>query len=71
MIVVFDSSVLIPLILDVSHSTALFRRLISDGHLIVASPALFDEVARKLRTKSSLRRWLNLPDDQIERFLLD
>lgn len=71
MIVVFDSSVLVPLILDASHSTALFRRLISAGHLIVASPALFDEVARKLRTKASLRRWLNLPDDQIERFLAD
>ena len=71
MIVVFDSSVLIPLILDASRSTVLFRRLTAAGHQIVASPALFDEVARKLRSKESLRRWLNVPDTQIERFLVD
>lgn len=69
MFVVFDTNVLIPLILDASHSTRLFRRLTAAGHRVVASPAILDEVDSKLRTKASLRKWLNLPDETIEEFI--
>lgn len=68
-IVVFDSSVLIPLILRASQSTRLFFRLDAAGWKIVASPQLFAEVEEKLRTKDSLRKWLQLTDDEIDEFL--
>jgi len=69
MFVVFDTNVLIPLILDASHSTRLFRRLRAAGHRVVASPAILDEVDSRLRTKASLRKWLGLPDETIEEFI--
>jgi putative PIN family toxin of toxin-antitoxin system len=69
--VVFDANVLIPLMLDVSRSTRLFFRLKADGHSIVASPAILEEVASKLRTKQSLRKWLDASDEQVGRFLLE
>lgn len=69
MFVVFDTNVLIPLVLDASLSTRLFRRLEAADHHVVASPAILDEVNSKLRTKASLRRWLGLPDESIEAFI--
>jgi putative PIN family toxin of toxin-antitoxin system len=67
--VVFDSNVLIPLILRASHSTRLFFRLEAAGWRIVASPQLLAEVDEKLRTKDSLRKWLQLSDADIDEFL--
>lgn len=69
MVVVFDSDVLIPLILPASRSTRLLDRLHDAGHRVAASLAILDEVAAKLRTKETLRAWLNLADEEIEEFL--
>lgn len=69
MVVVFDSDVLIPLILPASRSTHLLDRLRAAGHRVAASPAILDEVSEKLRTKASLRKWLDLADEEIEEFL--
>ena len=68
-IVVFDSNILIPLILRASQSTRLFFRLQAAGWSVVASPQLLTEVEEKLRTKESLRKWLQLSDDDINQFL--
>ena len=68
-IVVFDSNVLIPLILSASHSNRLFLRLDAGGWEVAATPQLLNEVADKLRTKESLRKWLKLSDDEIEEFI--
>ena len=69
MIVVFDANVLIPLILEASLSTRLFSRLVKNGHKVAVSPEILDEVRKKMLTKKSLRRWLELQDDEIDRFL--
>lgn len=69
MFVVFDTNVLIPLVIDASLSTRLFRRLEAVGHRVMTSPAILDEVNSKLRTKAGLRRWLGLPDEIIEAFI--
>ncbi|MEX0701006.1 MAG: putative toxin-antitoxin system toxin component, PIN family [Planctomycetales bacterium] len=69
MTIVFDSNVLIPLILEASKSTRLFSRLRNAGHQVALSPELYDEVREKLRTKQALREWLGLPDKDIEEFL--
>lgn len=69
MVVVFDSDVLIPLILPASRSTHLLDRLRTAGHRVAASMAILDEVALKLRTKAALRKWLDLADEEIEEFL--
>lgn len=71
MIVVFDSNVLIPLILPASRSTLLMNRLEEAGHKVAAAPAILEEVADKLRTKKTLREWLDLPDKDIEQFIND
>jgi putative PIN family toxin of toxin-antitoxin system len=71
MIVVFDSDVLIPMIIEASRSAHLFSRLDAAGHQIAVSPQIIEEVAEKLRTKASLRKWLDLSDDRIEQFLDD
>ncbi len=68
-VVVFDNNALIPLILKASGSTRLFSRLDAAGWEIAASPQILLEVADKLRTKESLRKWLDLPEANIERFL--
>ena len=68
-IVVFDSNVLIPLILSASLSTRLFYRLDAAGWELAATPQLLAEVADKLRTKQSLRKWLAATDDDIEDFI--
>lgn len=69
MFVVFDTNVLIPLILDASFSTRIFRRLTAAAHRVVASPAILEELNSKLRTKASLRKWLDLSDEIIEEFI--
>lgn len=69
MIVVFDSNVLIPLIVEASKSARLFSRLRNAGHQVALSPQLYEEVQEKLRTKPRLRKWLDLPDEDIEDFL--
>jgi len=69
MIVVFDSNVLIPMILQAIRSTRLFSRLRAGGHEVALSPQILDEVADKLRNRQRLRHWLGLSDDEIETFL--
>ncbi len=69
--VVFDANVLIPLILPASRSTRLFLRLLGDGHQVVVSPAILAEVREKMLTKSTLRKWLGVSDEQIHRFVND
>src|SRR3972149_5900809 len=70
-VVVFDTNVLIPLIVPASHSTHLFQRLDAAGWEVAASPQLRAETANKLRTKPTLRRWVNMADDDVEEFLTD
>ena len=48
-IVVFDSNVLIPLILTASRSTRLFYRLDAAGWELAATPQLLAEVEEKLQ----------------------
>jgi putative PIN family toxin of toxin-antitoxin system len=67
--VVFDTSVLIPLILPASWSTRLFLRLEAASWQIVVSPQILDETREKMKTKRSTRRWLKLSDAEIDRFL--
>ncbi len=68
-VVVFDANVLIPLIVSASSSARLFLRLRAAGWAVAASPQILLEVADKLRTKESLRKWLDLPEEKIELFL--
>ena len=68
-VIVWDSSVLIPLILPRSKSTALFSRLTDAGWLIAATPAILQEVREKLETKPSLKSWLGLDDRDISEFV--
>ena len=68
-IVVFDSNILIPLILPASRATRLFSRLQAAGWIIAASPQILDEVAEKLRAKENLRRWLKLTESEIDEYL--
>jgi putative PIN family toxin of toxin-antitoxin system len=69
MIVVFDSDVIIPMILEASRSHRLFLRLDADGHELAISPQIAAEVREKMLTKESLRKWLNRPDTEIYAFL--
>lgn len=66
---VWDSSVLIPLILPRSKSSALYTRLDGAGWIVAATPAILQEVREKLETKPSLRRWLGLDDNDIAKFV--
>jgi putative PIN family toxin of toxin-antitoxin system len=68
-IVVWDTSVLIPLILPQSKSSALFSRLDNAGWIIAATPAILQEVRQKLQTKPALRKWLALNDADIAEFV--
>jgi putative PIN family toxin of toxin-antitoxin system len=70
-IVVFDANVLITLIVPASLSTHLLERLDAAGWEVAASPQLLAEVADKLRTKATLRRWVNVSDQEIEEFLTE
>jgi putative PIN family toxin of toxin-antitoxin system len=68
-IVVWDSNVLIPLILPRSKSSFLYSRLDNAGWFIATTPTILREVRDKLETKPTLRAWLDLSDDDISRFL--
>lgn len=67
--VVWDSSVLIPLILPRSKSTALYHRLDAAGWSIAATPAILQEVKEKLESKPSLRKWLALSESDTAEFV--
>ena len=68
-VAVWDSSVLIPLILPQSKSSALYSRLDNAGWIIAATPAILEEVREKLQTKPALRKWLALTDADIADFV--
>ena len=68
-VTVWDSSVLIPLILPRSNSSALYSRLDDAGWIVAATPAILEEVRDKLETKQSLRSWLGLSDENIAEFV--
>jgi len=70
MIVVFDTNVLIPVILQASRSARLFSRLEQAGHEVATSPQILQEVRETMLTKESLRKWLNTSDEEIEAFLV-
>jgi putative PIN family toxin of toxin-antitoxin system len=66
---VWDSSVLIPLILPRSKSTAIFSRLAAAGWVVAATPSIITEAREKLKTKEPLRKWLGLSDEDIAEFV--
>jgi hypothetical protein len=68
-VAVFDTNVLIPLVIPASKSAYLFLRLETAGHAVALSPQIQDEAAEKMRTSSKVRKWLQLSDEEIERFL--
>ena len=68
-VVVFDTNVLIPLLVPASQSTRLFLRLEAAGWRVAASPQILQEVRKKVRTKESVRNWIRLSDEEIEVFL--
>ena len=67
--VVFDSSVLIPLIIKASHSTRLLLRLERAGWEVALSPQILAETRQKMETKQSVQKWLKMSDEQISLFL--
>ena len=68
-VVVFDTSVLIPLILEASASTRLFLRLQAAGWRVALSRQIIAEARRKMEMKRSVRQWLKVSDEEISRFL--
>jgi putative PIN family toxin of toxin-antitoxin system len=68
-VTVWDSSVLTPLILPRSKSSALYARLDDAGWLVAATPAILQEVRQKLETKQTLRKWLGMCDHDIAEFV--
>lgn len=68
-VVVFDTNVLIPLLLPASHSTRLLDRMERAGWGVALTPQILAEVADRLRHKSAPRRWLQLSDDDINQFV--
>lgn len=71
MIVVFDTDVLIPMILPASRSARLFSRLRAAGHNVALSPQILVEVREKLLADEGVRDWLELPDEDLEAYLKD
>ncbi len=67
--VLFDASVVIPMIADSSLSARLAGRPWDGGHEVVISPAILEEVRKKLFESKSLRRWLAKHDDDLRTFL--
>ena len=66
---VWDSNVLIPLILPRSKSFALYTRLDEAGWQVASTPSILEEVREKLTTKTTLRKWLGLSDKDIHEFV--
>jgi uncharacterized protein len=69
LVIVFDTNVLITLSIGTSRATHLFARLRAAGHRVAASPEILAEAGEKMRTRTSLRRWLRQTDEEIDRFL--
>jgi putative PIN family toxin of toxin-antitoxin system len=69
LVVVFDTSVLIPMLIPASRSARLFSRLLAAGAHVAVTPQILGEIADKLKTKPSLRKWLGVSDDDIQEFL--
>jgi predicted nucleic acid-binding protein len=58
LIVVFDTSVLVPLILPASRSTGLFNRLRTGNHRLALTEPIYEELEEKLLTNQRLRAWM-------------
>src|SRR5688572_16059156 len=71
LVIVFDTSVLIPLILPASRSTGLFHRLRANAHRVALTEPIYKELEEKLRTNARLRAWMQRSDDDISQFLVD
>ena len=71
LIIIFDTSVLVPLILSASRSVGLFNRLRSDGHQVALTEPIYDELEDKLRTNQRLRKWMQRSEEEISQFLAD
>ncbi len=71
MLVVFDSNVVIPLIVPNSASHRLYRQLIERGHRVFVSRQTLTEIADKLLHKRKLRDWHKQSDESIAQFLQD
>ena len=69
LVAVFDTNVIVPLILPNSTSQRLLTAIHESGGEAAVSPQILDEVARVLRTKPRLRQWLNVSDERVEAFL--
>lgn len=68
-VVVFDTNVLIPLSIPASRSNRLLGRLNAVGYKVAVTPQILAEVRDKMYHKPELRKWLNLSDEKIARFL--
>lgn len=71
MVVVFDTDVLIPMILPASRSARLFRRLRAAGHVVATSPQILAEVHDKLLEDEAVQTWLELPARDLNAYLRD
>jgi putative PIN family toxin of toxin-antitoxin system len=67
--VVFDTNVLIPLIIPASRSSHLLSRLVAAGWSLALSPQILAEVRDKMLNREPLRRWLKSSDEEIQEFL--
>ncbi len=71
LVIVFDTSVLVPLILPASRSAGLFNRLRAGGHRVALTEPIYEELEEKLRTSRRLRAWMKRSDEEISQFLAD
>jgi len=71
LVIVFDTSVLAPLILPASRSTVLFDRLRSAAHRVALTEPIYDELEEKLLTNVRLRSWMQRSDEEIAQFLVN
>jgi putative PIN family toxin of toxin-antitoxin system len=69
LLIVFDTNVVITLSIGASRAAHLFARLRAGVHRVAVSPQILAEVAEKMRTRPSLRKWLRLTDEEIDAFL--
>ena len=69
LVIVFDTSVLVPLILPASRSAGLFNRLRVGGHRVALTEPIYGELEDKLRTSQRLRDWMKRSDEEISQFL--
>jgi putative PIN family toxin of toxin-antitoxin system len=67
--VLFDTSVVIPMVIDVSLSSRLAERLWEAGGEIILSPGILEETREKLMTSRAVRKWLATEDDDLLAFL--